>query len=73
MWELGIAHVVRLPDEVIVVRSDSDPSIFDLTQFRAFQYDPDDEVEAKRILVSLSKDEASFHRSDAIRPCEAMR
>src|SRR5689334_10021836 len=26
MWELGIAHVMRLPDEVVVIRSDNDPS-----------------------------------------------
>lgn len=73
MWELGIAHVMRLPDEVIVVRSDNDPSIFDLTQFRAFPYDPDDdEIEARRILVSLSRDRlrsVDQTRSDFVRRC----
>ena len=73
MWELGIAHVMRLPDEVIVVRSDDDPSIFDLTQFRAFQYDPEgDEEEARRILVSLVRDRMRSidqSRSDYVRRC----
>ena len=73
MWELGIAHVMRLADEVIVVRSDNDPSIFDLTQFRAFPYDPDDdEIEGRRILVSLSRDRlrsVDQMRSDFVRRC----
>jgi hypothetical protein len=72
MWELGIAHVTRLPDEVIVVRSDSDPSLFDLTQFRAFPYDPGDTVEARRILVSLASDRIKAvdqSRSDYVRRC----
>lgn len=56
MWELGIAHVIRLPDEVIVVRSDRDPNIFDLTQFRAFSFDPQDALEARRIIASIAED-----------------
>src|SRR4051794_27074483 len=72
MWELGIAHVMRLPDEVIVVRSDNDKSIFDLTQFRAFQFDPDDPTEARRILVSLARDRLRVidqTRSDYVKRC----
>lgn len=56
MWELGIAHTMRLPDEVVVVRSDNDPSLFDLTQFRAFPYDPTDPREARRVLSGIAKD-----------------
>jgi hypothetical protein len=56
MWELGISHVMRLPDEVLVIRSDNDPSIFDLTQFRAFQYNPRDVVVARRFLQDLVTD-----------------
>lgn len=39
LWELGIAHTMRLPDEVVVIKFDNDRSIFDLTQFRVFQFD----------------------------------
>jgi hypothetical protein len=56
MWELGIAHVMRMPDEVIVVRSDNDPSIFDLTQFRAFTYDPRDRAGSRRMLMQIARD-----------------
>src|SRR5262249_37251083 len=56
MWELGITHVMRVPDEVVVVRSDNDQSIFDLTQFRAFQYEPLDVLVARRYLAELARD-----------------
>ena len=56
MWELGVAHVMRLPNEVIMIRADNEPSIFDLTQFRAFPYDPDDVDEARRLLAQLGRD-----------------
>lgn len=73
MWELGIAHTMRLPDEVIVVRSDNEPSIFDLTQFRAFQYDPDGgPIEAQRYLAQLARDRirsVDQSRSDYVRRC----
>jgi hypothetical protein len=72
MWELGIAHVMRLPDEVLVVRSDSDPSLFDLTQFRAFQYNPSEADEARRVLVTLAQDRlhaVDRAKSDFVRRC----
>jgi hypothetical protein len=56
MWELGIAHVLRLPDEVIIIRADNEPSIFDLTQFRALPYDPDDVDGARGLLAHLGRD-----------------
>jgi hypothetical protein len=56
MWELGIAHVMRTPDEVLIVKSDDHPSIFDLTQFRVFNYDPRDAKEARRVLGQLARD-----------------
>ena len=56
MWEVGIAHTMRLPDEVIMVRSDDDPSIFDLTQFRAFNYDPTNAAAARQIVSYLAQD-----------------
>lgn len=72
MWELGIAHTMRVPDEVITVRSDTEPSIFDLTQFRAFPYDPDDICGARRFLLQLASDRlksVSQYRSHFIREC----
>jgi hypothetical protein len=56
MWELGIAHSMRLPEEVIMVRSDDDPSIFDLTQFRAFRYQPDDVSNSRAVIHYLGQD-----------------
>jgi hypothetical protein len=56
MWELGIAHVMRVPDEVIVIRSDNDPSIFDLTQFRAFSYNPRNVAASRRMLKEIATD-----------------
>ena len=56
MWELGIAHVLRMPDEVVVVRSDNADSLFDLTQFRAFNYDPSDVALARQALANIAKD-----------------
>ena len=72
MWEVGIAHTMRLPDEVVMVRSDNDPSIFDLTQFRAFQYDPSDPVIARSVLTSLIGDRLKSvdqAKSDYIQRC----
>jgi hypothetical protein len=56
MWEVGIAHTMRMPDEVILVRSDADQSIFDLTQFRAFQYEPTNIPRARKFLKELCQD-----------------
>jgi hypothetical protein len=55
MWELGVAHVMRLPDEVLVVRSDTESTPFDLTQFRPYDYDPREPIEARRVLKNLAK------------------
>lgn len=56
MWELGIAHTMRMPDEVIVVRSDDEKSLFDLTQFRAFYINPLREIQAKNTIRDLAVD-----------------
>jgi hypothetical protein len=56
MWELGVAHSMRLPDEVLIMRSDNEPSIFDLTQFRAFQYDPTDTASARSTVHHFGND-----------------
>ena len=56
MWEIGIAHSMRLPDEVLLIRTDSERSIFDLTQFRAFTYDTTDFDDTKHWLIELMTD-----------------
>ncbi len=41
MYEVGIAHATRLPEEVILLRSDNDPLDFDFANIRVHTYDPD--------------------------------
>ena len=44
MYELGMAQSIRLPEEVILFRSDSDQLLFDTSNIRVNKYDPDNEV-----------------------------
>ena len=60
MWEPGIAHLMRLPDEVLILRSDEDESIFDLTQFRVFNIDPADVAESRRLIRNLIRERAQI-------------
>jgi hypothetical protein len=46
MYELGLAHATRLPEEVIIFRSDNDPLPFDTANVRVNPYDPDNDPEA---------------------------
>lgn len=41
MYELGIAQAVRLPEEVLIFRSDADDLLFDTSNIRVNLYDPD--------------------------------
>ncbi len=41
MYEVGLAHAVRLPEEVLLFRSDSKPILFDIANVRINSYDPD--------------------------------
>jgi hypothetical protein len=41
MYEVGIAHAVRSPAEVVLFRSDDDPLLFDVANVRVNSYDPD--------------------------------
>lgn len=45
MYEVGIAHAVRLPEEVILFRSDKSPLLFDVANIRVNYYDPDNNAE----------------------------
>lgn len=52
MYEVGIAHATRLPEEVLIFRSDSDRVLFDLANIRVNTYSPDDTPEAARTFVT---------------------
>lgn len=52
LYEVGLAQAVRLPEEVLLFRSDDDPLLFDVSNIRVNSYDPDNEPEkAKEIIV----------------------
>ncbi len=41
MYEVGLAHAVRQPEEVLLFRSDDLDLLFDITNVRVHRYDPD--------------------------------
>ena len=55
MYEVGIAHAARLPEEVVLVRGDADVLDFDVAGVRVHQY-PADRLEAKRTVTNLLAD-----------------
>ena len=51
MYEIGIAQAIRIPEEVVLFRSDEDEILFDLANIRVNFYDPDrDPIKASSIL-----------------------
>ncbi len=48
MYELGMAQSIRLAEEVIMFRSDSDRLLFDTSNIRVNKYDPDNDVSGAR-------------------------
>ena len=44
MYELGLAHAWRLPEEIVVIRDDDKRLPFDISAFRVHTYDPSDTV-----------------------------
>jgi hypothetical protein len=52
MYEIGLAHSVRLPEEVLIFRSDSDPLLFDVANVRVNSYVPDVEPDKARSQVA---------------------
>lgn len=54
MYEVGIAHAVRLPEEVLLFRSDSDPLLFDVANVRVNNYAPDEQPDAAKSLIRKS-------------------
>lgn len=77
MYEVGIAHAVRLPEEVLLFRSDSDRLLFDVANIRVNDYTPDEKPEeaisqiSKSIIAALS--ELELRRNLAVaRAAESM-
>lgn len=52
MYEVGLAHAVRLPEEVLLFRSDDSRLMFDVASIRATRYDPDGHPEEARKIVA---------------------
>ena len=48
LYEVGIAQAVRLPTEILLFRSDSDPLLFDISNIRVNRYDPNDHRAGRR-------------------------
>jgi len=53
MYEVGIAHATRLPEEVILLRSDNDPLDFDISGVRVHKYNPERVEEAIALIKDL--------------------
>ena len=52
MYEIGLAHAMRQPEEVLLFRSDDRELMFDITNVRVHRYDPDGSPETARRFVS---------------------
>lgn len=52
MYEVGIAHAVRLPEEVLLFRSDDDVLLFDVANVRVNPYAPHEKPEEAKSLIS---------------------
>ncbi|MCC6678662.1 MAG: hypothetical protein IT436_16125 [Phycisphaerales bacterium] len=53
MYELGLAHALRHPEEVLIIRGDSRPLLFDIAGFRVHRYEERDAAQARPMLSRL--------------------
>lgn len=53
LYEVGLAHACRLPEEVILIRSDDDRLDFDISGVRVHRYNPDNIEESVEAIVNL--------------------
>jgi hypothetical protein len=53
-YEVGIAHATRLPEEVLLFRSDDGPLVFDVANIRVNRYNPDADAEGARAAVATA-------------------
>lgn len=58
MYELGLAHAVRLPEEVLIFRSDSNSLLFDMANIRVNSYSPEDDSSSAQEQIVYSIVEA---------------
>jgi hypothetical protein len=77
MYEVGIAHSVRLPEEVLLFRSDEDRLIFDIANVRVNKYAPDTQPkEAMAIIkdaIKASLEETELWKSLLVQQiCQAL-
>ena len=76
MYEIGMAQATRLPEEVLLFRSDSDPLLFDTSTVRVNFYDPDASPEEARSFVAdamlASLNELELRRHLAVRKAADM-
>ncbi len=52
MYELGLAHAIRRPEHVLILRSDEDPILFDVSGIRVLSYNPDERPDEAREQVT---------------------
>jgi hypothetical protein len=71
MYEVGIAHATRLPEEVLLFRSDDDRLLFDGANVRVNKYAPDERPDEARSIITKSiidtLKELDLRRSLAVR------
>jgi hypothetical protein len=76
MYEVGIAHSVRLPEEVLLFRSDDDALLFDTSNIRVNRYDPEASPDKARDIVANAMLEAfkeiDLRRNIAVRQAAEM-
>ena len=53
MYELGIAHTIRYPEEILILRSDTEPLLFNVSNIRVNNYDRDKEEKSSEILARM--------------------
>lgn len=51
LYEVGLAHAIRLPEEVALLRSDNKELLFDVMNIRVLEYDPDSDPKAAQKIV----------------------
>ncbi len=71
MYELGLAQAVRLPEEVVLFKSDRDELLFDVASIRVHRYEPENDPEAAREqvhqILKTCLDEIDLQKSLAVR------
>ena len=55
MYEIGIAHTLRYPEEILLLRSDSDPLLFDVSNIRVINYNTEDIKTSVNLVSGLLK------------------